>query len=116
LGDLERLEDEFLGIVRESAAVANSRIKAQWDGVFEHLPAGGTSAGAEADALAAKMAAALHTTVRKQREGAARVGHMLVQNYGTLASGILIGLSEGLRRNAPSPAATTTRSRKIARH
>ena len=96
LDELDSLEDEFLKIVKQSADAASEQIKDQWLGVFAHMPAGGTDAGAQAEAVAARIAEQTRADLRKQRDGTAKVTHALVQNYGTLASGILIGLSEGL--------------------
>ncbi len=110
LSDLDRLEDEFLKIVKQSADAASKPVKAQWGGVFAHMPAGGTGAGAQADAAAAQFAAQMRSAIRKKRDGAAKATHLLVKNYGTLASGILIGLSDGLGGEVlpPKRAKTTT--------
>jgi hypothetical protein len=118
LGDLDRLEDEFLNIVRQSAAVASKPVKAQWGGVFAHMPAGGTGAGAQAEAAAARFAAQMRSAIRRQRDGAAKTTHLLVKNYGTLASGILIGLSDGLGGGGTQPTTakmTASKPRKAAR-
>ena len=96
LDELNDIEDEFLNVVKDCAASANKQVKAQWAGVFAHLPPGGIGAGAQAEAVAAKIASQTRAVIKKQREGVARFNHQLAQNYGTLASGILIGLSEGL--------------------
>jgi hypothetical protein len=108
LAELDKLEDEFLKIVRQSAAGANQQVKAQWAGVLAHLPAGGTGAGAKAEAAATRFGEQMRTAVREQREGAAKMTHMLAKNYGTLASGILIGMSEGLLSGGAKPKATKT--------
>jgi hypothetical protein len=108
LAELDKLEEEFLKIVKQSAAGANQQVKAQWAGVLAHLPAGGTGAGAKAEAAATKFSEQMRAAVREQREGAAKVTHMLAKNYGTLASGILIGMSEGLRGSGAKPKATKT--------
>jgi hypothetical protein len=84
-------------------------------GVLAHMPAGRTDAGAQAEAVAAKFAEQTHTALRKQREGAAKLTHSLVQNYGTLTSGILIGLSEGLKRSGTQGKATAAAPNKAKR-
>jgi hypothetical protein len=111
LDELNDLEEEFLDVVKDCAASANKEVKAQWAGVFAHLPPGGIGVGAQAEAAAAKIALQTRTAIRNQREGAARFNHQLLQNYGTLASGILIGLSEGLGGvGVPAKAAEPTKS------
>jgi hypothetical protein len=115
LGELDRLEDEFLRIVKQSADAASTQIRAQWLGVFAHMPAGGTDAGAQAEAVAARIAEQTRAELRKQRNGAAKVTHALVQNYGALASGILIGLSEALKNGNGRAKATVASSKKTRR-
>ena len=115
LDELDSLEDEFLKIVKQSADAASTQIRTQWLGVFAHMPAGGTDAGARAEAVAARIAEQTRADLRIQRDGAAKVTHALVQNYGTLASGILIGLSEGLRNGNGQAKATQARRRKAKR-
>ena len=115
LDELDSLEDEFLKIVRQSAEAATNQVKTQWAGVFTHLPSSGTGAGAEAEAVAAKFAEQMRSAIRKQRDGAAKLTHLAVQNYGTLASGILIGLSEGLGGGRVKAKATKAKPRKTAK-
>jgi len=104
LGDLDRMEDEFLRVVRQSARGASDQVKTQWAGVLKHLPAGGTAAGARAQEAATKFAEQMRSSLREQRAGAAKFTHGLSKSYGTLASGILIGMSEGLRGERAKPA------------
>jgi hypothetical protein len=114
LGDLDRMEDEFLRVVRQSARGASDQVKTQWAGVLKHLPAGGTAAGARAQEAATKFAEQMRSSLREQRAGAAKFTHGLSKSYGTLASGILIGMSEGLRgeRAKPAPAAKAKKAPK----
>lgn len=115
MSDLDSLEGEFLNIVMQSAESASKQVRAQWAGVFAHWPAGGTRAGAQAEAVAAKFAEEARTSLSRPRNGAVNSTHVLAQNYGTLASGILIGLSEGLRGEGAQAKAARARNRKGAR-
>ena len=78
------------------------------------MPAG-TDAGAQAEAVAARIAEQTRAELRRQRNGTAKATHALVQNYGTLASGILIGLSEGLRNGNGQAKAADAGRRKPRR-
>jgi hypothetical protein len=49
--------------------------------------------------------------MRKQRETGFKTAHLLTQNFATLASGILIGMSEGL---GAKPAAAKRKARSVA--
>lgn len=95
LSDLEKLEDEFLKVVKQTADGANKQIRSQWSGVLQHIQPGGTETGAQVDAVLQQIEQ-MRVEARKHREANLRAAHMLSQNFGTLASGILIGMSEGL--------------------
>lgn len=109
--ELDGIEEEFLGIVRQCAEMASQQVKTQWAGVFAHMPAHGTGVGVRAGGVAARLAEQMRTTLREQRLGSAKVSHELARNYGMLASGILIGMSEGLE--ADGVRATTTEASRV---
>ena len=44
--------------------------------------------------------------IREQREEGAKAGYRLSQNFGTLASGVLMGLTEGLSKSGSAKHAT----------
>lgn len=115
LGDLDKMEDEFLRVVRQSARGATDQVKTQWSGVLKHLPPTGTAAGARAHEAAAKFAEQMHTQLREQRVGAAKLTHSLAKSYHTLASGILIGMSEGLRGGGGGGDGTKAAARPAAK-
>jgi hypothetical protein len=95
LSELERLEDNFLDTVRGATEGATKQVQGHWASVFQQMPAAtGTGAGVEAiNQWSEQMRAA----VRNQRTANARAIHMVNQSFATLASGVLIGLTEGMR-------------------
>jgi hypothetical protein len=103
LNDLERLENEFLKTVKQTNETTSKQVQAQWAGVLQHTPAGATATGARVQALMEQFSAPVRTAVRQQREAGMKAAHMLTQNFGTLASGVLIGLSEGLHGPKAAP-------------
>ena len=120
LADLEKLEDEFLQSVTTAAESANEKIKAQWGGVLERARLSGTGTGTQVAAAVRDYAKRAQTAMRKQRETGVKVAHLLTQNFATLASGVLTGMSEGLgaEGNAPrrrSKASTGEKTAKIAK-
>jgi hypothetical protein len=104
LDDLERLEDEFLNAVKKAAAGAGAQMKSQWAGVLAERMEGGTAAGQQAMAMVEQYGDQVRAAARAQREAGFKAAHALAQNFGALASGVLIGLSEALRPSAPAPA------------
>jgi len=95
--DLERYEDALLQSVAKSADSAGERIGAQWAQVLQKKKLTGTGTGAKAAAAARDFAKRAQMALRKQRETGFRTAHLLTQNFATLASGILIGMSEALQ-------------------
>jgi hypothetical protein len=95
--DLERYEDALLQSVAKSADSAGERIGAQWAQVLQKKKLTGTGTGAKAAATARDFAKRAQMALRKQRETGFRTAHLLTQNFATLASGILIGMSEALQ-------------------
>ena len=111
--DLDRLEAEFLKTVRQTSSNATEKIKSQWGAILKKTSLGGTEAGAHAAATVEAFGQRMQKAMREQRTESARTAHRLGQNFGTLASGVLIGLTEGLRKTASSkPAATKKGSSK----
>jgi len=101
LHDLERLEDEWLKIVKQAAARADDTIKARWGEVLQQAKITGTDTGAEVTATIEQFQQQMQTMVRQSRATGAKAAHALSQNFATLASGVLIGISEGFRQKGP---------------
>jgi hypothetical protein len=95
--DLERYEDALLQSVAKSADSAGEKIGAQWAQVLRKKKLTGTGTGARAAATARDFAKRAQMALRKQRETGFKTAHLLTQNFATLASGILIGMSEALQ-------------------
>jgi hypothetical protein len=82
----------------------------------------GTETGAKAAATVEAFGQRMHAAMRQQREDSLGTAHRLSQNFGTLASGVLIGLTEGLSKTGSAKSAprrkrstpTKRRARKTA--
>lgn len=103
LDDLERLEDEFLATVKKSAAGAGAPFKSQWGGVLEEQMSAGTATGAQVMAMMEQYGSQVQMAARAQRDAGIRAAHALAQNFATLASGVLIGLTEAMQQATPKP-------------
>ena len=116
LNELERLEDEFLKVVRQAAGSSTGSLKNGWTQMLKQAQVDGTETGAEVEAMFADMTANLQKTMRSGREASFKAAHAFTQNFATLASGILIGLTEAYQRkpaaSAPSPAPAKTASKR----
>lgn len=100
LRDLERFEDELLQSMTKAADTAGEKIRTQWAGVLQKKKLSGTGTGAKVAATVRDYAKLTQAEMRAQREAGFRAAHLLTQNFATLASGILIGMSDALEREA----------------
>lgn len=100
LADLERMEDEFLKTVRKAAGGATDKVREQWSSLIKDTRLAGTGTGEQVAANIEGYARRMQDQLRANREATLKAAHLLSQNFATLASGILIGLSEGVRGQA----------------
>jgi hypothetical protein len=96
LDELEKLEDEFLRSIAKATDSASEKIKAPWNRVLEKTKLSGTAAGTQVASTMRDYGKRAQAAMRAQRETGFKTAHLLTQNFATLASGILIGMSEGL--------------------
>ena len=98
LDELNDLEDEFLNVVKTVGRCAQaSRSRRSGSACLRTCRQAASMPARRRRPSRPRSPSRRARRLRKQREGAARVDPLSsLQNYGTLASGILIGLSEGL--------------------
>jgi hypothetical protein len=100
LNDLERLEDEFLSTVKQASDSANEQIRKQWASVLKDVKGPQTDTGQQVQQMVQEFGKRMQANVRESRETAFKATHALTQNFATLASGVLIGLTEGLQQKS----------------
>ena len=101
LKELEAFEEKFLDGVKQAAQEASDRTKEQWKSILDNIPRGGTDTGAHVKETLSAHAREAQAAMRSSREAGLKVMHTLTQNYATLVSGVLIGLSEALEHGKP---------------
>ena len=100
LDDLERLEDEFLGAVKEATRKGNKQLREQWAAVVQRKEADGTATQSQIEQTLEQFSDQMTKAVRQQRRTALKAAESMAENFATLASGILIGLTEGLQQGS----------------
>ena len=98
LQELERLEDEFLNAVKQASEGAPKSMRAHWANVLQQKEVSGTEAGEQAAATMKAFAERTQSAMRDQRRAGAKAAQAFSQNFATLASGILTGLSKALEQ------------------
>jgi hypothetical protein len=109
LDELEKLEDQFLVSIAQATESASEKIKAPWARVLAQTRLSRTATGLQVASTMREYAKRAQEAMRTQRETGFKTAHLLTQNFAILASGILIGMSEGLG-GKPAAAKRATKS------
>ena len=96
LKELELFEEKFLDSVKQASEKATENVQEQWKVILDKIPRGGTETGAGVTDVLRTQARDAQAVARSTREAGLKMVHTLSQNYATLVSGVLIGLSEAL--------------------
>lgn len=102
LDNLEKMEDAFFGAVGKAVKGLDKPMQGPWDQVLEAMRVKGTSTGAQASQTVEQMLAQAQTALRDGRASGLRATQALMESYAALVSGVLIGMSEGLKQGAPA--------------
>ena len=103
LDDLERLEDGFIATIKDAAKKGSKQIKDQWATVLQQKQNVGTETAAQIEATMEAFGDQMRAAVKQQRRTALKTAELMAENFTTLASGILIGLTEGLQQGKRPP-------------
>lgn len=103
LDELERLEDEFLNTMKDATKKGSQQLREQWSRVLQQKEAAGTATQAQIEQTLEQFGDRMRDAVRQQRRLAVKASAAMAENFATLASGILIGLTEGLEQGKNRP-------------
>ena len=104
LDELDRLEDEFVGAVKDATKKGSKQLRDQWATVLQRTQTSGTETAAEVERTLEEFSDKMREAVRQQRRTALKAAEVMAENFTTLASGILIGLTEACSKARPSRA------------
>jgi hypothetical protein len=103
LDDLERLEDEFLQTVKDATKKGSQQLRDQWASLLQQKETAGTATQTQIEQTIEQFSDRMRDAVRQQRRTALKATEAMMENFSTLASGILIGLTEGLEQGKAKP-------------
>ena len=112
LADLEKMEDTFLATVGKAAQTAGAPLQGPWAHLLESMKLKGTDTGQQASAAVEQLMAQTQSALRSSRQMSLRAGQALLDSYAALASGVLIGMSEGLQQGGKARAAAPAAAKK----
>jgi hypothetical protein len=97
LDELQKFEDRFRDGITQGTQEAGARLTQQWASVLNKIPPGGTDTGERVLQTITTHAQQAKDAMTQSREVGLKVAHTLAQNYATLVSGVLMGLSEAMK-------------------
>ena len=107
LANLEKMEDMFFSTIGQAAQSAAVPMQGPWKHVLDLMKQHGTATGVQATTTVEEVMAQGQKAMREGRASSMRAAQAMMDSYAALVSGVLIGMSEGMRKGppaAPSPA------------
>lgn len=105
LANLEKMEDAFFGAITKASKAAGP-LQAPWEQALAALKMKGSETGTQATETVEGLLAHAQTTLRDTRAGGLRAAQAMLDSYAALVSGVLIGMSEGLKAGSASTRST----------
>ena len=111
LANVEKMEDVFFGAVTKAAQSAGP-LQAPWQNALDAFRSRGSATGSQAAQTVETLASQAQTMLRQGRATQMRAAQAMLDSYAAFASGVLSGMSEGLRAGskAAGGAGSTTSS------
>ena len=103
LSDIEKMEDSLFEAVRKASAGADGSMQNAWAGVLTATQGKGTGTGAQATATVAQFMDTAQQNLRAGRALGIKATQAMIDGYAMLASGVLIGMSDALKKAESKP-------------
>ena len=113
MSDLEKMEDMFFSTVRKAVGESSNPLQAAWAHVLDKVQMKGSGTGAHATQTVEQLTDQAQAALREGRAIGLKTAQALLDSYAALASGVLIGMAQGMQADsgAGEPAAKTKRSK-----
>ncbi len=114
LDNLEKMEDMFFATVTQAAKTATGPLQGPWEHVLGTMKSRGTETGAQATQSVEQLMGQAQTALRDTRAASAKAAQAMLDGYSALVSGVLIGMSEGLKTGSSATASNAPESSAAA--
>jgi hypothetical protein len=107
LANVEKMEDAFFAAVGKAAQSAGP-LQAPWQSALDAFRSKGSATGSQAAQTVETVLGQAQTMLRQGRATQMRAAQAMLDSYAAIASGVLIGMSEGLQagtKRSPSSVA-----------
>jgi hypothetical protein len=101
MANLEKMEDAFFGAVAKASKSAGT-IQAPWEQALATFKMKGSETGSQATQTVEDLLGQAHASLRDTRASGMRAAQAMLDSYTALVSGVLIGMSEGLKAGSAS--------------
>lgn len=112
MSDIEHMEDMFFTTVRKAVAGAAGPLQGAWTQVLDKMQVKGSGTGAHAAQTIEQLTEQAQTALRDGRAMGMKAAQTLLDSYAALASGVLIGMSQGMQGDAAGSEAAKAKKRK----
>ena len=99
LANIEKMEDVFFGAIAKASQAAGP-LQGPWQGALDAMKTKGSATGLQATQTVEQLVGQAQTMLREGRASGMRAAQAMLDSYAALASGVLIGMSEGLQAGA----------------
>jgi hypothetical protein len=100
MADIEKMEDTFFSTVRKAVGDSSNPLQFAWAQVLDKMEVKGSGTGAHAAEAIEQLTAQAQTAMREGRAMGLKAAQTLLDSYAALASGVLIGMSQGMQGDA----------------
>ena len=97
LTDIEKMEDMFFSTVRKAVADGSSPLQGAWAQALDKLQMKGSGTGAHAAQTIEQLTDQAQEALRGGRAMGLKAVQTLLDSYAALASGVLIGMAQGMQ-------------------
>jgi ElaB/YqjD/DUF883 family membrane-anchored ribosome-binding protein len=96
LANVEKMEDVFFAAITKASESAGP-LQGPWQSALDAMKMKGSATGNQATQTVEQLMSQAQTMLRDGRASGMRAAQAMLDNYAALASGVLIGMSEGLQ-------------------
>lgn len=112
MSDIEQMEDMFFTTVRKAVADSSGPLQGAWSQVLDRMQMKGSGTGAHAAQTIEQLTDQAQSALREGRAMGLKATQTLLDSYAALASGVLIGMSQGMQGDAGGGEAAKAKKRK----
>ena len=114
LANVEKMEDTFFAAVTKASEAAGP-LQGPWQNALDVMKMKGSATGTQATQTVQGLLSQAQTMLRDGRSTGLRAAQAMLDGYAAMVSGVLIGMSEGMKAGGTSKAATSKTPAPVAR-